>query len=507
MPHFFVIALATLVTEDLTCIATGVLVAERRLDFWSGTLACVAGIYFGDVLLFLAGRFAGRSAIRWPLFRRFLPPEKIDRASEWLSAKGASVVLLSRFAPGLRLPTYFAAGLLRTRFWRFATYFLIAAAIWTPLLVGLTVVVGGPAVRSVLLTEGKGFVAALVLGFGLRKALLDFRIRRRILGRLLRIARWEFWPLWAAYLPLIPYLLWLAVKHRSLTIFMLANPGMPSGGFVGESKSQILGHLSRVPGAVAAYTVIPAALKAADRFRKAGVFLEQRGLNFPVVLKPDVGQRGSGVAIIRSEQELESYLRLAIVDTILQEYIDGPEFGVFYCRYPNEPSGHITSITEKHFPEVIGDGQSTIEELILRDSRAVCLARAYLSRLKRPANSIPARGERVRLAELGSHCRGSVFVDGRRLITPALEAAIDRISKSHPGFYFGRFDIRARSVESFQAGEEFKVLELNGVSAEATHIYDPTISLGEAYRTMFQQWRVAFEIGAEHHRRDASPAA
>jgi len=31
--------------------------------------------------------------------------------------------------------------------------------------------------------------------------------------------------------------------------------------------------------------------------------------------------------------------------------------------------------------------------------------------------------------------------------------------------------------------------------SEATHIYDPKLGLWEAYRVLFLQWRIAFEIG------------
>src|SRR6185295_1514818 len=93
------------------------------------------------------------------------------------------------------------------------------------------------------------------------------------------------------------------------------------------------------------------------------------------------------------------------------------------------------------------------------------------------------------------HCRGAVFLNGIRMKTTALEQAVERVSRAHLGFYFGRFDVRTSSIEAFERGE-FKVIELNGVSAEATHVYDPTVSLLEAYRTMYAQWRTAFEIGA-----------
>ena len=98
-----------------------------------------------------------------------------------------------------------------------------------------------------------------------------------------------------------------------------------------------------------------------------------------------------------------------------------------------------------------------------------------------------------------------MFVDGSRLVTPALEEAIDRIGRAHPGFFLGRFDLRAPAVEAFRRGESLSVLELNGVSAEATHIYDPSVSLLGAYRTLFRQWKIAFEIGAVNRARGVRP--
>jgi membrane protein DedA with SNARE-associated domain len=510
MPGLLLIALATLVSEDLACIATGVLVAQGKLGFFSGTLACLLGIFMGDLLLFLAGRLAGHAAFGVKAFRRLVPLEKVDRASAWLSAKGPAVILLSRFTPGLRLPTYFAAGLLRTRFWRFASLFLVASSIWTPLLVGATAAFGEQTLKAAFAQRGNVLVVFAVLlafGFIARKIvelMVNYRSRRALIGFLKRKVRWEFWPPWAAYIPLVPYIVWLAVRHRSLTLFTAANPGMPSGGFVGESKSQILDHLSRSDGAVAAYSVIPASLQAYARVQRAHEFLEQHGLALPVVLKPDVGERGSGVAVIRSKSELEAYLQTAEEDTIIQQYIDGLEFGVFYYRYPGESEGCIFSITEKRFPAVVGDGSRSVAELILQDQRAVCLANVYLSRSRRPVDEVPMAGELIRLVEIGSHCRGSVFLNGSGLKTSALEEAIDRVSQKHPGFYFGRYDVRTPSIQALQEGV-FRVIELNGVSAEATHIYDPAISVLDAYRVLFRQWRLAFEIGAANRDHGVRP--
>ena len=494
MFQLLLIASATFVSEDLTCIATGILIAAGKLGFVPGALACVLGIYVGDLLLYFGGRFVGRPIVRWRPMRKVLTEAKLDRASKWLSERGARVVIASRFTPGLRLPTYVAAGILKTRFWTFAGYFFLAALVWTPLLVGAAALFGERVRHS-------GYA---VLGVVLGGALLLRRERqavgRRAIGWFRRKTRWEFWPPWLAYLPVIPYLIYLGFKHRSLTLFTAANPGIPSGGFAGESKSRILAKLRAAPD----FTVISKALPAAARCDAAEEFLRGRQLSYPVVLKPDAGERGRDVVIARNMRELRSYLESATQNVIVQRYVAGLEFGIFYYRYPGEAQGRICSITRKLFPAVTGDGRSTIAELVWNDERAVCLADLYLARLRRAPDEVPAAGEEVPLAEIGSHCRGAIFLDGATLETEALRTAVDAAAQSHPGFFFGRFDVRSPSIEALQAGR-FEVLELNGVSSEATHIYDPAVSLAEAYRVMFSQWRMAFEIGSRNRRLGCEP--
>jgi membrane protein DedA with SNARE-associated domain len=474
-PQFLLIGLATLVSEDLTCVATGLLIAQGRIGFVEGTAACIAGIFFGDLALFAAGRFVGRPALRWRPLARVMSEERIERGTRWLSERGLSVIFLSRFMPGLRLPTYFAAGLLRTRTATFALYFLLASAIWTPLLVGGTVFSRNFASHGVVVP----------IAFGLT------RIAPTAWKRSLR---WEFWPVWAAYLPVVPYFLWLCVRYRSFTLFTAANPGIFSGGLVGESKAEIL---RRLPAA-AEFELMTSALSFEEKVART------RRFAFPMVLKPDQGERGAGVAIVRTEGERDAYLRTAAHDIVVQRYVGGVEFGVFYCRMPDEARGRVLSITEKRFPIVIGDGQSSLCELVQRDERAGCIADTYARLLKRPMSDVPALGEPVQLVEIGSHCRGAIFLNGEHLWTGELEEEIERIARAHEGFYFGRFDLRAPTVEDFRAGRGLQVIELNGVSAEATHIYDPAVSLWEAYRVMFRHWRLAFAIGRRNVETGAS---
>jgi membrane protein DedA with SNARE-associated domain len=510
------LAAATLVSEDLTCIAAGVLVAEGQLTFAVAAGGCLAGIVAGDMLLMLAGRLLGNRALELPWIQRIVGAETIARVSRWFARRGGIVVAFSRFVPGTRLAAYLAAGAFGVKTWQFALYVTATALVWVPVLVWLSAVAGAEVVRAGVGSAG-GIVlraavaiAAVALGVRLLRSAAraaSRRTRRRLYGMWQRVTRWEFWPTWAFYLPIVAYVLLLMVRYRSLTLFTAANPDIPAGGFVGESKFDILRGLARDDGRVARAALLPAGPAPEIRAAMARGFMERTGLAFPVVLKPDQGQRGSGVVIVRSDQELSVRLAEAPIDMIVQEYVRGLELGVFYYRRPSEARGHIFSITEKRFPAVVGDGRRTLEELILDDERAVCLERVHRRVHRTALGSVPANGTVVPLVEIGSHCRGSLFVDAGHLATPALVDAFDRIAQQFGGFYFGRFDVRAPSAEEFSRHAAFRIIELNGVTSEATHIYDPGSSVWSAYRVLRAQWRLAFEIGAENRRLGIAPAS
>lgn len=508
------LAAATLVSEDLTCVTAGVLAAQGRIGFALASFACFLGIFVGDLLLFLAGRWLGRPALQRAPVKWFIREDDARRSSEWFSRQGAKVIFASRFLPGARLPTYFAAGALQTSFWKFAFYFLLACAVWTPLLVGLAILLGREVIESALL-GGQSLLFKVIIAGVIILAVVKLLVRlstakgrRLLVSSWRRMTRWEFWPPVVFYPPVVCYIAWLMLKHRGLTVFTAANPAIPGGGFIGESKAEILRGLEKSGDCLPKWDLIEASSSVEDRIEQAKKFIAEHGLDFPVALKPNAGQRGSGVGIIKSESEMEDYLRRASVDTLIQEYASGEEFGVFYYRYPDQERGRIFAITEKRFPSVTGDGASTLERLILNDDRAVCMARFLLDKHAGRLWETPRAGERIQLVDIGTHCRGSVFLDGGWAKTDELEEAIDRICRGYDGFYFGRFDIRAESVEEFKRGRNFKVIELNGVTSEATSIYDPKYSVFAAYRTLFAQWRIAFEIGAINRARgaDTTPA-
>ncbi|MBX3356920.1 MAG: hypothetical protein KF745_00680 [Phycisphaeraceae bacterium] len=328
--------------------------------------------------------------------------------------------------------------------------------------------------------------------------------RTRTRAIISRRLRWEFWPAWMIYAPLAPHLLRLAFRHRSLTAFTAANPAMPLGGVIGESKWDIL---SRLPeSAVVPAAILPPA-PAPERSAALLRIMQQRAWSFPIILKPDVGQRGAGVELTRSHAQALAYLAANPGPVIAQVYHPGPfEAGIFYIRHPGEPRGRIFSITDKRFPLIHGDGRSTLRNLIWNHPRYRLQAHIFIRRLGPAAGTVPGPGEPISLGIAGNHCQGSMFLDGAHLITDDLTNAVDRIAQSYPGFHFGRFDVRYSCVEAFRAGRDLAIVELNGVSSESTNMYDPRTGYWAAQRTLRDQWRLAFEIGSANSKRGHPPA-
>ena len=185
------LAAATLISEDLASITAGLLAAEGRMPLWAAIVACAVGIFVGDMLLFVAGRTLGQPALRVPPLSWWLDERAVEAASIWFRRRGAATVFVTRFLPGARLPVYFAAGVLHTGFWRFAGYFALAVALWTPLLVGLAAAFGTGALQLLgraRLGLAALLAAAVVLALLVRGVLLPSLTHR---GRQRLAARWR----------------------------------------------------------------------------------------------------------------------------------------------------------------------------------------------------------------------------------------------------------------------------------------------------------------------------
>ena len=500
---------STFVLEDVAAVGAGLLLATGVLVWPTAFWSCFLGIWIGDAGLYFLARAVGRDWFEQSSWRKF--STHVEQSERWFARRENSILIVSRILPGTRLPTYLAAGFLRLPLKRFLFITGTASLLWTSIILFATQTIGSRILHWFGVYQNSGWLLliGIALAFGLVhlvKQSADPVARKRLAIDFGRLRRWEFWPGWIFYPPVAIYCLWLAMKYRGLAVATAANPGMFSGGIVGESKMATLRELTATSPEFTAEAELVGGRTVAQRVESLREICARRQITCPFILKPDVGQRGVGIKLIRDEEQAASYFQQTDAPLIAQRYVEGPhEIGIFYYRLPDSERGSIFAITEKVFPVITGDGRSTLSELIWNDRRPRFMAKKYLKRLEGREEEVLANGETVKLVESGNHAQGCIFRDGSSLGTSDLAERIDAISQKLTGFFIGRYDVRFSSLEDLQAGKNFQIIELNGAASEATNIYDERNSLFAAYRTLFKQWNLVFAIGAANRQRGCAP--
>jgi membrane protein DedA with SNARE-associated domain len=538
----------SLLHEDVALVTAGLLVVQHGLPPMLAGSVLFCGAYGGDLGIY----GLGASARSVPWLRRVLIGPNVDRVRHWLDRHLVRAVCLSRLVPGVLFPTYVACGWFRLPFRRFALATFLGASLYTTVAFAVILTFGETVLRHV----GHGVWAALAVLLATFSAVRARHPRwgmadvvpehhplaaiRELLRRSnrqtdepceglpsvrqlkRRVAVAERIPPWLFYIPVGICWAGLAVRHRGFMLPFACNPNIATGGFWGESKSGVLDQICPEQQRwVAPYVALrlsqDGAVAAEDDFQRAIQAMQAHGLTFPLVVKPDIGWQGFGVQLVPDASRLRIYLGQfpAGETVILQRYVpyDG-EAGVLYARVPGEATGRVVSLTLRYFAFVTGDGKASLRELIRRDERARFKATTHLGRKPLHAGMadealarVPAAGEVVRLAFIGSIRVGGLYRDARTDITDELSARFDAIARSMPEFHYGRFDIRFASLERLKAGEDFAIFEINGAGAEAIHVWDPEMSLRQVYRSLFDALALLFRIGHLNRDRGFKPCS
>ncbi|MFY0605594.1 MAG: ATP-grasp domain-containing protein [Cyclobacteriaceae bacterium] len=301
-----------------------------------------------------------------------------------------------------------------------------------------------------------------------------------------RLTHWEFLPFSVFYFPIYFYFTWVALRCRSFFFFTASNPTIDFGGMIGASKAKIL-------------ELIPTQYLPKYQLINPTEILEARAfasqIGYPVIVKPDLGERGKLVEVIQTSDALSKYHQKVSVPYLIQEYIDLPlELGVFYVKLPGSKTGQVSSIVQKEFLGVSGDGEHSVRHLLEMNPRALLQIDFEHSRFEQLMQTIPDKGEHVKVEPIGNHSRGTIFLDANHQITPALSDAIDKLCQEIEGFHFGRFDLRCSTWEELAQLKNFKILELNGAGAEPAHIYHPGASLFAGYNSVIHHLRLLGQI-------------
>ncbi len=321
-------------------------------------------------------------------------------------------------------------------------------------------------------------------------------LKRWLRVNIIKWGSWEYWPMWLVYLPLGFYYVYLSIKAKSLFFFSAANPSIEVGGMFFESKWKIF---ELIPKQYFPETII---IREEDSEEILLSKLNKNTIQFPLIAKPDRGERGTNVEVMSTEEELIAYKKQYKVDFLIQAYCKYPlEFSIFYYKNPDKENGIITSITFKELLSVIGDGVSTINKLIEKSDRAFLQLPVLQKKLDTQINKILPIGTKQVLVPTGNHCKGATFLDYGNIIDDQLTQTFNTISNQIKGFYFGRYDLLCTSIEDLKQGKNIAIVELNGAGAEPGHIYEPGYPFLKGQQAIFSHFNMMFTASTTNHKK------
>ena len=481
LAQFFSLVVLPFAHEDLAIILGAYIVVNKIMPVGLVALSIYGGMVASDFALY----GIGAGARRLPWLCRLAVDHRVRSVAETLNRNLFGVVALCRVVPGVVFIAMVACGWTRVPFGRFSVASFLVSALYLPLMLYLVVVFGDamddhvgwwawPFLVFVLASldlwrrrvfafqpASEGAVEGAVSGAAVSDRWMWARNAQRrgiVLGR--RIA---------SVLLCLPLMLsWLrfAWRHRSLTLPTVANPRLQGRGGSGDLLSDYLVDVAiQERSWIADFVVVTRGGGSAALYAdldRAVQSIGNAGLTFPLIAKPDLKWHGQGVRRIDDVQALREYLRdfPGGARLVLQRFVPyAGEAAVLYARLPGAESGRILSLTFRHHPQVVG------------------------------APSAP-----------------TIAHDARRYITPALEARFDAIAKSMSEFHYGRFDLRFAAADDLKRGENFSIVGVNGIGAEAIDVLATHLPVAEAYRRLVDQQRIVFLIGERNRARGFKPA-
>jgi membrane protein DedA with SNARE-associated domain len=530
--------LETFVQEDLAILSGSVMVTNETLSFAAVLISLIAGLIIGDIIIYGIGWLSRK--VPW-LYRKVYSG-KVENAKTKIHDNLISALIFVRFVPGLLFPTYIACGFTGVSFKRFIFTTGITGTAYTVVFLAILVKLGEALIPTIghwlwiiiLATmllfityrflKQRRLAAATtnnsIINFDGEIPENDYEINGMpsLRATFKRVALSERIPPMLFYSPVAIRWLLLGIKYRSLLLPTVSNPYVEAGGLWGESKSRLMDQIGiNQREWIAPYTTVIISDKhdsneMADIIKEA---MKGSSLDFPIVVKPDIGWQGYGVRSVQNEDDLRKFIALYPLNShlIIQQLLPWEgEAGVFYSRLPGDEQGKVISLTLRYYPHVIGDGVSTVRQLINNDDRSRFKNRFYHGKdplheglSEQKLDTVPEKGEVCRLAFIGSIRVGGLYRDASGYITEQLSKRIDEIGKSMPEFYFGRFDIKFRSLEALMKGEDFRIFEINGAGAEAIHVWDASTPLRKMYSELFRFQSLMFEISDRNRTRGFAP--
>lgn len=214
-------------------------------------------------------------------------------------------------------------------------------------------------------------------------------------------------------------------------------------------------------------------------------------LNYPVIFKPNIGERASGVNFVREDQ-IDEFLakNQNLQNIIFEEFVaTNLEFGLSWIRDPKTEVIEIVSLVKKNTPRVMGDGKTTLRDLIISKSADLFLDKSRETKILAGFSDTELDKKIIvekNIVRTASVSYGTSFT--KKPLNSAqnkkLISLISEFLNNFAGIYAGRFDIKANNLDELLAGK-CSILEMNGVGGTPLEIYDAALSIEEKYKVLF----------------------
>lgn len=229
----------------------------------------------------------------------------------------------------------------------------------------------------------------------------------------------------------------------------------------------------------AGYSVVPRSQTFFSGAWGAAIGVKDRGIEaacvhaakigYPVLVKPNSGMEGRGVVVAYKKSELRAALRnIFLYDRValVQEYLQGRDYRLAVL------DGEVVAAYERMPFSVVGDGRSTIYELLVKQyllfkkqgrhipdiTHDVRLGQK-LSRSRLSLKSVLAAGEKLSLLDIANASLGGTVVDVTGRVHPGFLKLVKNIARD-VGLRWCGIDILVGGTVA-EAPDRYWVLEVN----------------------------------------------
>ncbi|MDD3839302.1 MAG: cyanophycin synthetase [Clostridia bacterium] len=231
-------------------------------------------------------------------------------------------------------------------------------------------------------------------------------------------------------------------------------------------------------------------------------------IGYPVVVKPRTGNQGKGVRVdINTDQELIQAFRLVKrydQDVLIEKFIDGKDYRILVV------GNKVISVSNRVPAFVIGDGKSTIKQLVEQENKnntrgeghekpltKIKLDDISLDILKRQGlntHSIPKKGQKIKLKDNANLSTGGIAYDCTDKIHPINSDIAERAAKII-GLDIAGIDLIAPDISRPITETGGAVIEVNACPGIRMHHYPNRGKSRNVARTILD---MLFPYGSKH---------